>query len=202
MSRRHTPACPLAIVVALLVLLGAPVVAGAATPEQIRDCIERNGTRYVEPDRAVDAQYADAQTACAAAIDAGDVVVDFQPGAGDERARRAKPEPRGAEAAGGDSNGDAGGAAAPGPRGGGSDGSPATQSDSPPAVAGNREADVARATPSSAELVRAAASGQTDVGSPFPTSVSGAPAWLYGVLGGAAALILVALITAIRRRLS
>jgi len=182
--------CAAVLTAGLLVV--APALS-APTAGQIRACVEGNGPRYDGPDTAVTAQYSDLQAACEAALADGGVIVEVTPApdAGEGPA----PDPPAGEPSTGD-GGTTSESDAPAPAPGGDDpGGTETPADSG-APAGDEAATVA--TIDVAATLRA---GAGDTGGPLPPSLSGAPGWLYALLGAAAGAIAAVGAAAVRRRI-
>lgn len=157
---------------ALVALLAAPALAMSATPEQIRECVERNLVKYSGPANAVAAQYADLETACIAALDGTGPSVGFTPDAGGAPATAAAPGGTGASPAEPEP------AASPGS---GSGRTPDVGGPPPAAPAPDRADPGDTADASASDLVGVLADSDPDTGSP----VGGAgdlPGWLIVVL--------------------
>ena len=169
----------IATVLALVGMAGvAATPASAATPEQIRACVERNLVRYSTPGSAVVAQYQDIETACRAQLEGDDADVQFTPSGGDAAA------PPDADAGTGSPPGS--GATAPGQPGAETEPGATPEARRPAATA----ADVRQAIDRPAAVPAVAT----------PSSASGIPTGLVALLGGIAALLVAGAAIEIRRR--
>lgn len=81
MNRRSIGGSLATLVLFLALAATPPLAVSAPSPEAVRTCVELNLPKYTNPGTAVIAQYADVETACRAALDDGDVSVQFEPGA-------------------------------------------------------------------------------------------------------------------------
>jgi hypothetical protein len=180
----------------LLLALGlvlAPVATAAPTPADLRACVEHDGTRYQNPGSAVVAQYADAVTACQAAFD-DHVSVQLDSGAAPGSARRG-------QAPAGPASGPPSGGRSGGGSGAQDPGAPASGGTGPASPApGARGPATAAPAGGSALVGRAIRRDDAAAGSPVPASLSDGPAWMYGLLGGVALLIVGAVALAVTRR--
>jgi hypothetical protein len=186
---RHSSRLLLALALALLI---APVAWAAPSAADLRACVEQDGTRYQNPGSAVVAQYADAVTACQAAFD-DHVSVQLDPGSAAGPARRG-------QAPAGPSSGGGSGGGGSGTQGPGAPPSGGTGAVSPASGAHGSATTTATATGGSALVEGAVRRDDAAAGSPLLGSLSGGPAWVYGLLGGAALLIAGAAALAVMRR--
>ena len=183
----------LGALVALVVL--TPLAQGAPSPEAVRQCVELNLPKYTNPGTAVVAQYADVETACRAALDDGDVSVEFDPGTGGTGSGTGSTPPE-----------TAGGSADPGTRTATTartPSAPSPRNDTPtrtgPATDGGQKAPAPAATPADDAVDRAIA--EADAGSPLPSTLFGGSLVTDIILGAALLMVLGAAGLAARRRL-
>lgn len=184
----------LAACIAVTVL--ASMASGAPTPEAVRQCVELNLPKYTNPGTAVVAQYADVETACRAALDDGDVSVQFEPGS--------------SSGVGGDGGGSAPGA--PNPGGEGAASAPGTadpsagrgREDAPTVDGASRRADGGSTTTAGGRkdvVGRAIADAGDGAGKPLPTALSSGSVLAKALFGGALLIVVGAVAIAARRRL-
>jgi hypothetical protein len=174
------------------VLLVAGHALAAPSSAQVRECVERNLPRYSNPGSAVVAQYSDVETACRALLEDGDVTVEFEPSGGEDRTGAAVGRDGGA----GGGTGSADGAPA----------SSATDAPDMPAGAGG-EAETAPERPAvrrsetpGPEVAALDEDTEEGSGSPFPSTLTAGPPWMFGLLGVVGIAIAAAGAAAIRRR--
>ncbi len=83
----------------LVIAAALPALAvSTPSPEDVRECIERNLPRYSTPGSAVTAQYADVEASCQAGLEDGSVSVQFDPGPTDRSDATTTPAAGGAGA--------------------------------------------------------------------------------------------------------
>lgn len=196
-SLRRAVAALVCVLAAAALWSAAAGTALGASSGAVRACIERNLVRYADPGNALDAQYADLEASCIAALD------------GDGTSAGFTPDP--ATGTTTDASGGAAPASGGGPPASGGGGTtplePATTSTGKTSATAPRRSGArpaprsARQAPreSSKAIVLAAAANDGGAGAPMSDDLAGSP-WFIGILVAAALIGGAALVIGARRR--